>query len=543
MSFPCSLYLIAVVTEGFGSSFPVAKALLTTPSACRHECAIPSPSWHRNLRKRRARDRSRIWAARRQGRPGPLLAALRLAGHHSQPKYRELVRMGGKKNADRPWKNNPGGDRYADHNAHRSWQYWSGARPSPKGKHGIPQRYDQVQLPGSASGDKTEETPCLMPFAFGSESAASTRDHGDLLRRQVQKALTTSKRCETKIRKLAETKETRQIQWRAWKAQMKSSFLKQQQQFEKDQVAIDDEIAVLRSQGEEAAQAMQQLVLHGPAAMDTEAPAPPPEAGAWEDFLGQSTSEPPAMDFMRQAYAFAQMAAQRHGQGMPAPPGQRGLGVMPPFMMEQMVGCPPAPPPSLPPGSAMDGIPHGGPGSGGHAVPRPVNPAAPPPADNAPTYATAETGQVRNGPYSRSPMAGGMHVEGRHPGSAAADTGNGPPGLVPPTAAPTDLSAGLPAPGPNVAAPELNPVPLPGGDGALASPLPQMLRTRRQEARRAMEPFGIAKESSDQQTRPDEAGRPPGSQANLDGAIIDDDQEEGDVMQALHASPGLGRLE
>ncbi|OLQ07331.1 hypothetical protein AK812_SmicGene9274 [Symbiodinium microadriaticum] len=355
------------------------------------------------------------------------------------------------------------------------------------------------------------------PSALGGDGTLAVRDTGEQLRRQVQRALTTSKRCETKMRKLAETKETRQIQWKAWKEQLKASFLKQQQQFEKDQAALETEIATLRSQGEDAAKSMQQLVLHGPAAMELDASVEAAaDGGAWDALMSSSASEVPVTDFMRQAYALAQMAVQRQGSLCP-PEGQRGLGVMPPQMMERMVGCPPVPTTGPIPGAPMDGQMPGQRIQEGQTMPSV--------AHSVPPYSAAGTDQVRAGPFSRSPMAGGMSTEGHmsRP-SPAGPVQTGPPGLtshapIPPEA-PTTTSAEA-----NTAGPPLQPVPLPGGDAINASPLVDMLRAKRQETRRVMEPFGGAKPNADSDAQVADAGRPPGEVTNQEVPFIEDDDE------------------
>ena len=445
--------------------------------------------------------------------------------------------MGGKKGAERPWKQSSGSDYYAGYQPGRSWQYWPGTWSSPKNKAALPQRYDQMQVQSAqAQSGWTEESYGVTPSALGGEAITAARDQGDLLRRQVQRALTISKRCETKIRKLAETKETRHIQWKAWKDQLKSSFLKQQKQFEKDQAALDSEMATLRAQGEEAAQSMQQLVLHGPAAMDTEAPPETgPESGAWEAFVGGPPAEAPTSDFMRQAYAFAQLVTQSQGHQMGFPGGQRGLGLMPPAMMERMVGCPP--PPRAPnAGTAEAGMMDGHLGG-------PACKAAPPAETAAPPYSAADTGQVRAGPFSRSPMAGGMNLEARNLGPEPPGIHPGPPGLSPHVPAPPDHQSGTNPAEANLGGPPLQAVPLPGGDLTNTSPLAEMLRTKRQEGRRVMEPFGGARSASAQDTNAEDAGRPPGEAENQSCPFIDDDSEDKDAVRDIPASPGLGRLE
>ena len=459
-----------------------------------------------------------------------------LEAHHTRPRY--VDRMGGRKTNERPWKQPAASDGRADQQRGKSWQYWQGAWPSPKKEKGeLPLRYDQIQVAAS-SASGSEETRILGLTGTGPGGQPAVQLQGEQLRRQVQKALTTSKRCDTKIRKLLETKETRKIQWQAWRDRMKASFLKQQQQFEKDQEDLDAEVASLQAQGEEAAQSMQQLVLHGPQAMETENNGEkPPDTGAWEELIRQEGPDPPNLDFMKQAYALAQMAQQRLLSGCGPPPGQMGLGVMPPAWMEQAVGCPPIPhfghPPGLVYGTGQT-IPRreetGRPTAGPETTPPPVvNPGE--------AYSTADVGNVRAGPYNRSPLAGGLGAEQRMPPAAHTTLDTGAPMEA---GARTHGAMAEPSRAPLIGNPHPPPVPVEvkvSLDGQAPSPVAEMLRTRRQEARKAREPFsredaGEPPEGGEAQDRPPE--RP---------QFVEDDLDEELATAGLGASPGLSRLE
>ena len=248
--------------------------------------------------------------------------------------------------ANRPWRASQDGGG-ASANAAR-WHIWPGSWSSPrsqaKAKAGPPARYDQVQVQNNAS-HVDRRAP------GGPPGLAEGRDG---LMQGVQKALTASKRCDTKIRRLLETKELRQTQWAQWRQQTVANFMKQKRLYEADLARIDEEVAALQTQGEEAARQMTELVVHGPPAMETAGPTADEEE-AWGAALEQANVDPPMMDFMRQAYAAAQAAAQatrqQHTEGQQRL-GQHGLGIMPAQMMERLVGCPPpmqyVPPPAPP---------------------------------------------------------------------------------------------------------------------------------------------------------------------------------------------------
>ncbi|OLQ08577.1 hypothetical protein AK812_SmicGene7916 [Symbiodinium microadriaticum] len=180
------------------------------------------------------------------------------------------------------------------------------------------------------------------------------------------------------------------------------------------------------------------------------------------------------------------------------------------------------------------------PGMGGLA--EETSHAAPTHGEPSATYSAADVNQVRNGPYSRSPLHGGVHPDGRTSAPAATDSGvPGAPASVHPVSAPIDPSArqvdsGAPpasASVPNAAPTETE------GHGATTSPLASMLREKRRETRRAMEPFGGAKNNHPPAPHAAEDGRPPGDADNPSGPFIEDDSE---VLDAA-TSPGLGRLE
>ena len=363
--------------------------------------------------------------------------------HHTRPAYRELMGKQSKWNKP-PWKEQNVG-------AGQSWQLWQGSwsSASPRRKEwelqGIPMSYDQTRIPQSALASRDEDSGTFGAIALGRQSGG----FGDK-RQEIQKALTASKRCDTKIRKLQETKEMRQLQMKHYREQLKAAFAKQKAQFERDLQAFDEEIAALQQQGEEAAQRIQQIALHGPTTMEVEGQEAAAERD-WNELIGPSRAESAMTDFMRQAYAAAQTLHQTGGLG--ATPRPMGLGLMPHQVMESMVGCPStvpstsipfpgvanlppqtAPPsgtaaaPARPPGLTVP-APHGVPslpeGSRGEFAG-----FGPPPATSAPVgehaYSTSDLHQSRQGPYSRSP--GAPSPAGRELHAAVLEEGYGKAG-------------------------------------------------------------------------------------------------------------------
>ena len=300
--------------------------------------------------------------------------------------------------------------------------------------------------------------------------------------------------------------------------------------------SIDAEVATLQAQGEEAAQLMTDLVTKGPAAMETVA-EPSGNADAWEEMVEQMTSEPAALDFMRQAYAAVQLAQRQQGAAHPA--GLPGLGIMPPQLMERLVGCPPAGGPGAPPPGLA-----GNEGAGGMTVPAPTvhhhpapcaaTSAAPEMApaivmDGVPPmgYAAMSPGQARHKvePYPpASPLASMPPKPEEHKTSEAI---HGPqsaahPGVLPPRESVKDATKHPP------------PKPVSTSLG-----LGQKLEQRREIAKAAaLRPFGLPRQTGEVpggHTAAADTG-PPG----VEGApnFVEDDPDE---MRGV--SPGFGGME
>ncbi|CAE7519608.1 unnamed protein product, partial [Symbiodinium sp. CCMP2456] len=237
----------------------------------------------------------------------------------------------------KPWaKKNQ--DTWRDSGRGPSWQLWQGSwsSTSPRQQQwsdqAIPATYDRTWVPQAAGAEPPSQGAPRVAMAPQQEPG----EQGGL-RQELQKSLTASKRCDTKIRKLLETKEMRQMQFKHYREQIKAAFAKQKAQFERDIQSFDEEIAVLKQQGEAAAAHMQDLAINGLPKKDAEL-GPNAADVAWEELMGAPSAEPQMMDFMKQAYAAA-LALQQNG-GLAGASRQLGLGVMPPQLMERLVGCP-----------------------------------------------------------------------------------------------------------------------------------------------------------------------------------------------------------
>ena len=300
---------------------------------------------------------------------------------------------------EHPWRSNNAG--YGS-----SWQLWRGAWSPAHREESL--RYDSISV---------DEQPNL---AITSSDTSGVSE----FMRQVQRSLTTSQRCDTRIRKLQESKAKRQAQWQAYQLKMQADFIKQKKQFHNDMAKIEKDIVALTDQGQSAASHMQALVAGGTAAMEVEGPTAE-DMEDWQTLIHKAEEVPQGADFLRIAM---EGAAQLRRSGPPPPQAltqvQTGLSMMPPRLMESMVGCPPGMPPiaQAPPEQMV-------PPPQGHLMAQPGQAAPPLPAADGSVgngqqvkigpplgkgasdpvqiqaYAAADVVNSRPGPYSRSPTA------------------------------------------------------------------------------------------------------------------------------------------
>ena len=238
-----------------------------------------------------------------------------------------------------------------------SWHVWRGAWSSPKGGREQELRYDQI-------------TP-LTSTEVRQSSVFADEDPG--YSNGIQKALTTAKKADVRVRKLTEERELRLKQWDAYVADTKARFLKQRRIFEQDVARIEREREEAMEHGRMAAGQMKALVVGcgAPAPMEVQNTDHTP---AW-DALWRSVSEVPAENgFLQEAMEVARAS------------GMTGLATGVPSMPATM-----PPPPNSAPARA--------------------HPTGPPPGfeNRQQAYASELAGQVLGGhrqtdPYMHSPV-------------------------------------------------------------------------------------------------------------------------------------------
>ena len=207
-----------------------------------------------------------------------------LRAHHSAPLYTSGVRMGKSGKAkQQPWKDGwtkdaaQGGwwkDRSGQDQRSRSWQLWRGSwgSPAPAGGQGG-SRYDQVEL---------KEEPAALRPGLGDLTAASEKPVA--LMQAIQRALTASRRADTRMRKLREEKDKRDKQWQQWATDHKTAYFAQLKEYESDISRLTEEMNSTATTGKAAADQITQLVAHG-LPEEEQAPRGAAADASWEQFL------------------------------------------------------------------------------------------------------------------------------------------------------------------------------------------------------------------------------------------------------------------
>ncbi|CAE7203672.1 unnamed protein product [Symbiodinium necroappetens] len=225
--------------------------------------------------------------------------------------------MGGKKWADgralpssqpsAPWRSS----------TNAKWNWWPGTW-SPRRQ---PQevRYDQMEV--SHAPDYRNEGP---------EDAAPT------FHQALQKSLTTARKLDGKLRKIASEKERRHKQWQKYEDQAKKTFLKNRKNYEADIAKLDKEAQETVEAGQIAAAQVKALAIKGIAPAPT---AEPMEVeAAWETLWRNAEAPPSGASFLQEALdASANLGIPRNAQS----PGPPGLNIQPPPQQTQFGQMPP----------------------------------------------------------------------------------------------------------------------------------------------------------------------------------------------------------
>ncbi|CAE7309474.1 NHX7 [Symbiodinium sp. CCMP2592] len=281
---------------------------------------------------------------------GPLKAASLLAAHHSKPQYLELMGRGGRQP---PWKREETGESYQDYKDNRgrqpkgdkSWDYWRGSWPSPKGTR-QQERYDAAPLPE----ERAQPTPSLSFFMSDADSSQAPP-----ALREIQKYLSQAQRADTRLRKLKEEQDKKSKHWEVYEQQMKQKFARQRRAFEADLQRIAQDAQEAAEQGQQAAQKVKEVVLRGRVEKDDPMEM---ENAAWDALTKTEKEEPVRNGFLQEALNAAQHGQPHMPPGMTTetarePPG-RGLPAEDPAL--RGVARAPTTTAAPPPGLATPGV-------------------------------------------------------------------------------------------------------------------------------------------------------------------------------------------
>ena len=379
-------------------------------------------------------------------------------------------------------------------------QYWRGAwavSPRSQGAQQLP-RYDRVQLGGKGSKGKPENLPPWKdPVTQGPASLTTTQ--------AVQRALTTARKADAKIRKLRSEVELRHKQWQKFVVDQKQNYVRQKRQFGEDIAKLELEIQQAATAGEEAAERMKRIVMQGAEAVQQAEASMEVEDDEWERLIREEEEAPVASSFLREAY----LAAQSYQSEAALPPGTTAPGL-----------------------SSI----------GGHAL-QAYNQASPActltdPYMASPTFGAGEAHQAAlstSGGQSETTNLGG-HQPAPPPVTPHRGT-TGMPRTPPPSRHPgLPADTGTPLVAPDKAAMATPKTAIPSEQGLPGSGLADRLAAKREERRTALHPFRAPPPLASV----DESGgaTEEGSTAKRGMTLIADDEDLPDV-----ASPGFKNME
>ena len=181
----------------------------------------------------------------------------------------------------------------------RSWQVWPGAYSSPRSQR---LHYDQVTVPEDKPA--VEEEP-----ASGSASSSA-------LMRKVQKSLSAARKSDNRIRRLREDRKTKEAQWIQFQKESREAFLQEKQRYQAALAKIDEDIQSATAAGQESADMVQALVLHGMEAKMKQPGRMDESDGSWEALIREAE---PQMEpgFLKDALLAAQRMSQPSTAAMP----------------------------------------------------------------------------------------------------------------------------------------------------------------------------------------------------------------------------------
>ncbi|CAE7901166.1 unnamed protein product, partial [Symbiodinium microadriaticum] len=198
--------------------------------------------------------------------------------------------------------------------AQYQYRYWPGSwAVSPRAaRKDVPQSYDQVQIDGNRkNGTAQEQRPWRAPHAEATGQLVTMN--------AIQKALTTARKADGRIRKLVEDKSRKQKQWDKWVQDQRANYVKQKRQFQQDLEKIDLDLSQAEEVGTAAAARVKDIILHGPEASRAEDGHADEDAKEWESLVSDAMMVEPS-GFYQEAYQAAQqLQRMAGGAALPKP--------------------------------------------------------------------------------------------------------------------------------------------------------------------------------------------------------------------------------
>ena len=226
-------------------------------------------------------------------------------------------------NTQAPWRGQAG---QQGSDSSSSWAYWPG---SWRARHKDGTDQSSVKFPAYSQtpvSQATETSVNIAPLIALDDSSSVA-----VCMRDLQKALTACRKSENRMRKISETRATKEQQWMQYQKEMKQAFLQNKRQFQKDLDALDKDLQQALQQSHAAISQVQSLAqghAAAPATLEPVAMETQEEEDSWLNFIGtpgpaEVTPDQCLAQALQEAHLLAQQAqAAQAAQSVPT-----GLGI------------------------------------------------------------------------------------------------------------------------------------------------------------------------------------------------------------------------
>ena len=170
-----------------------------------------------------------------------------------------------------------------------SWAYWGGSWKAKPGKE------DDAQPPANKF-PQYSRTPLPQPGVAGDQEpgnmAIATAGMGHYMR-DLQRALTTCRKADGRLRKLQEQRATKDLQWQQFQRDVKANYLAQKKQYQRDIETLAQDLTAAMEASRVAVAAVQSLAAGQEPVSQPACVVGPPQAtqeaeDAWSQLMGAS---------------------------------------------------------------------------------------------------------------------------------------------------------------------------------------------------------------------------------------------------------------